>query len=183
MKPVNNKVILSCDQFQKDSILIGDSVFRTANAFETNYRYRAPTIATVVEGNEYVKQGDILLCHHNLFYLPSPYFLYNDLFSIPFSKVLFAKINPDGSLEPICGNILGDKIDIQTYLPLPIEQRKKYADRIVVTKSSDSNYKSGQIILARPSACYDIIYMFNGEERSATKISNDMVCGVVVANE
>lgn len=179
MIPTNNKILVSCDNSQKDYVLIGDSIFKMANIYETNYRVKSPTICKVEEGNELVHEGDILLCHHNLFYQPSPYFLYDNLFSIPFSKVLFAKVLPDGDLLPICGNILGDRIEKKYEIPVPHVSRETYNDRIIITNAGYTKYKAGQTIYARPSSCYDIIYHWNTEQKSATKISKDMICGVM----
>lgn len=178
MIPVNNKVLLECDPFQKEQALIGENLFRCANLFETNYRYKSPTIAKVVEGNQYLLEGDVLLCHHNLFYQPSPYFIQDNLFSVPFSKVLFAKILSDGSLQAICGNLLGNKIVKETFLPLPPERQEFYNDRFIINDAGWTRFKKGQTIYARPSSCYDIIYHLNGVQKSVTKISEDMIIGV-----
>lgn len=179
MIPVNGKILVYCDAAQKDKVSIGGNIFKTANLYETNYRLKSPTICIVEEGNELIRPGDILLTHHNLFYLPSPYHLSGNLFSIPFSNVLFAKILDDGELLPICGNILGDRIDIKTVLPLPPDQQKKYTDRVTVTNPGYTKYKKGQILFTRPSAPYDIVYNINGEQKIATKISEDMATGIM----
>lgn len=177
MESVNNKILVSCDNGQKDFFKIGGSIFRSANIYETNYRLKSPVIAKVVESNEILNENDILLCHHNLFYLPSPYHLYDNLFSVPFSKVLFAKIFEDGELFPICGNILGERIEIpQKFHNVSCET---YTDRIKVTNAGTTKYKEGQILFTRPSAPYDVSYIINGEQKIATKISEDMVCGIM----
>lgn len=178
MIPVNDKILVEVDPLQKEQMLIGDNVFRCANAFEVNYRYKSPTIAKVIEGNKYLFEGDVLLCHHNLFYLPSPYHVQDNLFSIPFSKVLFAKILSDGSLQAICGNLLGEKIAKESYLPLLPDKREYYNDRFIVTDAGWAKYKKGQTIYARPSSVYEIVYHLNGIEKIAYKISEDMVVGV-----
>ena len=180
IESVNNKILVSVEQDQKDFIVIAGNEFRMANIYETNYRIKSPVIATVVQGNDYVRENDILLCHHNLFYLPSPYHIEKDLFSIPFSKVLFAKILEDGSLLPICGNILGERIDISAPFLLPSYQVIKYNDRLFITHPGFTKYKKGQTIFSRPSACYDIVYHSNKEQKSITKISDDMICGILL---
>lgn len=179
MISVNQKVIVSVDNYQKDSCIIEGHEFRLANRYEKNFRLKAPTIAYVVTGNELLNKGDILLCHHNLYYLPSPYHLEFCFFSVPFSKVLFAKILQDGELLPICGNILGERVQKKYKIPLPPEQRESYTDRIVVTNPGYTRYKKGQMLLTRPSAPYNISYIWNGEQKEVTKISEDMVCAIV----
>lgn len=179
MNPTNQKIIVSVNQSQKDAVLIGDFVFKMVPKYEKNYRYRSPTVAIVIAGNKYVQNGDVLLCHHNLFYLPSPYHLYDDLFSVPFSKVLFARIDDAGELHPMCGNILGDRVEIPSEFPLPPDEKKYYHNRILIKSSSVPFCKPGDMILTRPDAPYDIIYNWAGQERTQTKVSADMVCGVV----
>lgn len=180
MKATHDKILVRCDDSQKDSVRIWGKQFKMALPFETNYRVKSPTVCFVVDGNAYVKAGDVLLTHHNLFYKPSPYHLYDDIFSVPFSKVLFGIIQSDGSVTPICGNIFGKKVDIETAIPLPPEQRSQYTDRIIVEKSSNPKYKKDQLLFTRPSSPYDIIYHWGDEQRTITKISDDMVCGVLV---
>lgn len=164
---------------QKTSISLGGSTFSSAPLFNKNYREKSPVIATVFVGNDLVNEGDILLCHHNLFYLPSPYHLIGNYFSIPFSKVLFAKILQDGSLLPICGNLLVERIQIITPIPVPIEQQETYKSKYKVTNSGYTAYKNDDIIFTRPSSGYNISYVFDGKEKEVTKIDSEMICGFI----
>lgn len=178
MIPVNHKILVYCDLTQKDTCKIGGNIFKMANLYETNYRLKSPVICIVEEGNELVHAGDILLCHHNLFYQPSPYYLFGNFFSIPFSNVLFAKVLEDGELLPICGNILGERIPKQYKIPVPPDKMEKYNDRMIITNPGYTKYKKGQLILGRPSCCYDVVYNWNEVQKTVTKVSEDMVCGI-----
>lgn len=177
MIPSNDKIIVCVNDEQKNKIKIGNIEFQTATKYETNYREKSPVIAEVVYGNEKVQSGDLLLCHHNLFYHPSPHHLYNDFFSIKFNKIIFAKIQMDGSLLPICGNLLCDRVDIETAIPLPPEQREQYTDRVVVTNPGYTQYKKGQLLFTRPYSYYEIVYVLNGVEKRVHKCDSDMVLG------
>jgi hypothetical protein len=179
MKPANNKIIVRVDLEQKGAMKIGDTVFATAMAYEVNYREKSPVVAQVVEGNDVVKEGQYLLCHHNSFYLPSPYHLYDDLFSIPFGKTIFAIIQHDGELQPVCENILCDRVDKEYILEMPVEQREKYLDRVTVRDGGWSPYKIGDLLFTRPYSFYEIVYMFDGHERRIHKVHAEMVVGVV----
>lgn len=181
MNPVNGKIIVKCDNEQKSSIRIGDVEFKTAMGYETNYREKSPVICEVVDGNEFVKEGQVLLVHHNTFYLPSPYHLGDDLFSIPFAKTLFAIINTDGSLAPICENILCDRVNIPSILPVPPELQEKYIDRVKVIDGGWTNYKPNDLLFTRPHSYYEIVYHLNGEEKRIHKCHSEMICGVVKA--
>jgi len=180
MNPTNKKIIVRCDINQKNERKIGDILVSTAIKWEVNYRYRSPTVCEVVEGNRFVSYGDILLVHHNLLYLPSPFHLQDDLFSIPFSKVLFAKLKADGELDPICGNMLCEEIEVETIFPVPPDQREFHKNRYKVTNPGWlKDYKVGDIVFTRPYSGYKIIYNINGVEKSVTKVDSEMVCGVL----
>jgi hypothetical protein len=179
MKPTNNKIIVRCDVDQKDKMLIGETLFSTAVLFETNYREKSPVIAQVVEGNDVVSKGQYLLCHHNSFYLPSPHHLYDDLFSIPFGKTIFAIINFDGSLQPICENIFCDRVEKQALLDIPPDRREKYLDRVIVRDGGWTPYKNGDLLFTRNHAYYEIVYMFGETENRIHKVHAEMVVGLV----
>lgn len=178
MKPINNKIIVSCDVTQKNKIEINGLLLKTAHEFEKNYREKSPTIATVIEGNDIVKAGDILLCHHNLFYPPSPYYLTDNLYSVPFSKILFAKIDKLGDIFPICGNLICNRVPIKYPFPVPIEQQKTEDKIYEVLDSGQLPYNKGDFIFTRPSAGYDIVYTFNNIEKRITKVDSEQICGV-----
>lgn len=177
MIPIHGKVVLRVNMRQKDTLIIGDTTVSTALKFEVNHREKSPVVAEVVIGNRFIKPGEILLCHHNLFYHPSPYFLMDDQFAVPFGKTLFAKIDSEGNLSPICGNLLCDRVDISTPLPLPVEHRKQYLDRVIVTDGYGTKYKKGQLVFTRPYSFYQIVYNWNGIEKRVHKCDTDMIVG------
>lgn len=179
MTPTNGKVLLRCDVGQKSSINIGGLEFSTATKFETNYREKSPVIATVVGDSEFLNDGDVLLCHHNLFYLPSPYHLEGDLFSIPLSKVLFFKIQADGNLQPICGNLLCKRIPEKHTFDLPPSQQKFLISQYEVIDGGWTKYKKGDIIFTRPVSGYEVVYILNGIEYRQIKVDSDMICGIL----
>lgn len=178
MKPTNNKILVTVNPDQKTAFEVNGRLFSMATKWETNYREKSPVIAKVVEGNDVLDTDDVLLCHHNLFYLPSPYHVYGDLFSIPFSKILFAKIDKNGELDPICGNIICNRIPEKSFLPLPPTQQKFYINQYEVVNEGWTNYKIGDIVFTRPHSGYEIVYVFDGIENRVIKVSDDMVCGV-----
>lgn len=179
MKAVNNKILVRVNMAQKDSMFIGGVLLSTAIKFEKNYREKSPVIAEVVNGNEKIKTGDIIICHHNHFYEPSPYYLQDDLYSIPFNKTILCKIKTDGALVPVCGNILGSRVIIPSPLDMPVEYQKTYIDRIKITHKGWTKYSVGDTVLCRPNSPYDIVYNIGGVENRVTKVSEDMICGVI----
>lgn len=180
MIPTNNKILVRVNMGQKDSMFVGGILMSTATKFEKNYREKSPVIAEVVDGNETIKTGDIIVCHHNHFYPPSPYNLQDDLYSIPFNRTILGKVNIDGTISAVCGNVFGDRVPIKTDLAQPPEYQKKYIDRILITDKGDTKYKEGQIAFCRPNAPYDIVYNFNGVEKRVTKVDSSQICGVLI---
>lgn len=179
-KSANNKILVSVDMKQKDTMDMGGIKVSTALSFEVNYREKSPVIAKVEQGNEYLKTGEIIITHHNNFYYPSPYYLYDNLYSIPANHTIFAVLKPSGELEAVYGNILGERVDIESFLPLPPEQRQKYDDRIIVTDNGKTVYEAGQMVFTTKSAPYDIVYNFGGEVKRITKVNTQFVVGVAI---
>jgi|SRR6185369_14677320 len=179
MIPVNGKIMVRCNLKQKDTMKVGGIIMSCAQKFKTNYREKSPVICEVVQGNRLLKPGTVILAHHNTFYTPSPFHVQDDLFSIPFAKTLFAIVEKDGHLKPICGNILCDRVDVPTPLPVPPEHRKQYIDRVVVTDGYGTKYKKGQLLFTRPHSYYEIVFMYNDVETKVHKCHSDMVVGYV----
>ncbi len=177
MQSVNNRIIVRVDMAQKNRMKIGGIWVQSALLFNTNYREKSPVIAEVVSGNDKVNSGMFICCHHNHFYHPSPYFLQDDLYSIPFNKTIFGYFTEDGRLIPVCGNVFGNRIEIPSSIPLPPEMVQKYHNKMVCTNGNDTKYKKGEIIFTRPNALYDIVYNWGGEEKVVTKVSEDMIVG------
>jgi len=164
---------------QKDTFTIGGITVSSALKFETNYRERSPVVGLIVEGNRFIKPGQIALFHHNHFYPPSPYFLMDDLFSVPFNHTVFGILTEEGEIKPMCGNMICQRVEIPTFLPVPVEQRKKYTDRAIIIDPGTQPYKKGQLIFHKPSAGYDIVYNYNNMEIRVTKVHADMVVGFI----
>lgn len=178
MNAANNKILVRCDESQKNYCKIGGVLFKMALNYNPNYRERSPVIAEVIETKGEFGYGDMILAHHNHFYQPSPYWLQDDLFSIPCNKTIFAIIQSDGSLKPVCGNILGEQFYQKHELELPPDMRKKYNDRIVCNQDT-LKYKKQQLIFTRPYAPYEIVYTFNDIEHRVVKVDNEMVVGYI----
>jgi hypothetical protein len=179
IKAANNKIIVRVDPDQKNTIRVGDNLMTTALAFEHNYREKSPVVGVIVQGNEHLKEGQIALFHHNHFYMPSPYWIGADLFSVPFNKTIFGVLDESGNINPMCGNILCRRVPIEYAIPVPIEEQKTYIDRAIIISRSHPEYKFGRMIFHKPHAGYDIVYNWFGEERRVTKVHDSMIIGFV----
>lgn len=179
MRVIHDRLLVRVNMRQKDEFTIGGVTVKAALPFENNYREKAPVVGLIVQGNNYIKEGSIGLFHHNHYYPPSPYFLQDDLYSVPFNKTLFGLIDDAGDIQPMCGNIICQRVPEEYALPVPVEQQKTHIDRAIVVKPGDTMYKPGQLIFHRLNAGYDIVYNWNGVEKRVTKVHADMVVGVV----
>jgi hypothetical protein len=182
MKAVNNKVLVSVNMEQKDTMIIGDVEYKAALSFEVNHREKSPVIAKVIRDVNNLFKGDILICHHNMF-TQTAYFVADNVFSIPLSNVLFAKLYSDGSIYPIYGNMICEKIPLDDKFIFTGEDTKKervYQNRYKVVIPGLAPYKENQIIFTRPHSGYDIVYNVGGKVNRITKVDSQMVCGVIM---
>lgn len=179
MRATHDRIIVQVDMRQKDEFTVGGVTVKAALPFETNYREKSPVVGLILQGNAYVKEGQLGIFHHNHFYSPSPYYLYDDLYSVPFNKTLFGIIDDHGEIQPMCGNIICQRVPIEYAIPVPAEQCKTHIDRALVVRPGDAPYRAGQLIFHRLNAGYDIVYNWNKSEKRITKVDSKMVIGVV----
>lgn len=179
MIATNNRVLVKVDMEQKTSMMIGGVKFAMATKYETNYREKSPVIAQVVNANDRLNKGDFLLCHHNHFHHPSPYYLQDDLYSIPANHTIFAILHPSGELSPVYGNVLAAKVEVESLLPVPAESRDFHKDRGLILDGGWTDFKPGDLVFTRPSAIYEIVYIWGATEERICKINSEMICAVV----
>lgn len=183
MRPTNGRVLVRVDMDQKNSMMLGEVKVLMATKYETNYRERSPVIARVVEANAHLAAGDYILCHHNHFYLPSPYHLQDDLYSIPANHTIFAILRPSGELSPVYGNVLAAKVEVTALFPMPAEYRTYHMDRGLILDGGWTTFEPGDLVFTRPSAIYEIVYIFGDIERRVCKINSEMICAFVEAEK
>jgi len=110
--------------------------------------------------------------------LPSPYHLQGDLYSIPANHTIFAILSPSGELSPVYGNVLAAKVEIGSLLPVPAEYREYHKDRGWVLDGGWTKFKPGDLVFTRPSAIYEIVYIWGDIEKRICKINSEMICAV-----
>lgn len=180
MKPVNGKILVRCNLKQKDQMTVNGVSVKMAPQFDPNYRERSPVVCEVVQGNPDIPSGSIILVHHNTLYLPSPFHIGGDLFSIPFKgTIILAVVGPKGDLTPVKGNIICERVMQETSLLLPPELQKPHVDRSKVKDGRGTHYKPGQTIFHRPYAGYEMVYIWQNIEKRAVKVFEDQVCGIL----
>jgi hypothetical protein len=171
MKPTETKIIVRVDLKQKGETIIGGRSFQMAKQYEHNNRIKSPVIAYVVKGNDQLRTGDAILCHHNLFVDDSPYYYKDDLFSITANKnTIFFRIDSYGEPIPVYENIIAERVDKKSsLLELPKESTNQTIDRVICS-ADGFGYKKGQTLFTIPYSMYEIVYIFGGTERRLVKI-------------
>jgi hypothetical protein len=178
MEAINGNILVRVNLEQNREMKVGETSFKTGKRYNENFRERVPVVAEVVQGNDLFNKGDFIVTVYTHFDDESPFYLFDDLYSIPVDEQIFAKILFDGSLEPVCGNVLVSRT-IKTYsLETPIDLVKTHTDRgWVITNSAW--HKVGEFILWLKMADYEIVYTWQGIEHRAIKVHKDEIVGIL----
>lgn len=147
-----------------------------AKQYSNNRRESEPVVCKVINGNGHLADGAFILVHHNRFSENSPHHLENNLYSLAFNESIFAKLDKNGEAKSVCGNIIVDYVydDKDSMLPAHLRLPNKFK---YVVKNSGYGYKKGQFIFAYEKADYEIVYVFNGEEKRVIKIKQSDIVG------
>ncbi len=183
MKAVNGKIIVRADLDQKRAFRLGGIEVMAATMFDTNYRERSPVICQAQHDSAGILAGGILICHHNTFYSPSPYHLFEDYFSIPLKgTIIFCRIDEDGALIPLLDNMMCRRVPKESRFAMPSENTKHYIDRVLVTDPGNSGYQVDELLFTRPYGAYEIVYNWQGELKRVIKCHQSQVVGVYTHN-
>jgi len=179
MKAAANQIIVSVDLAQKEQARIGNNTILTGRRYSANFREKNPVVCQIVEGTDELPAGKWLVCNYCYFDWGSQYHISDNLYSIPIDQELFAFIEGDGELTPICGNLLVERVDKETKIELPPELKKQFWDRGIVKNVSTGNTlpQIGQFIFWLFAADYGIWYTWNGIERERIKIHESEIIG------
>lgn len=172
MKALENRILVKVDFAQKDF----SSGLQLGKEFDTNYRNKRPVMCQSLEWKGGVSKGDFLLVHHNFFYEGSPYQFSDDIFSIKLNQNIFSRLDKEGVPHSIFGNVMAERIPIQSALEMPPEYQKNYNDRCKVIDNGEG-YSKGTVILHYPFGDYQIIYNWKGEERTVIKVWKEDIYG------
>lgn len=177
MKAANGKILVRVDMNQKSHMELGGIIVQMANLYETNYREKSPVIGVIAETNKFFKEGEIAVFHHNHFYEPSPYFICDDLFSVPLNHTMLGVLGEGGTFKPVFGNMVCEEIEVESTFIIPPEQKTFYKNKYRVIDSGWTDYKPGTIVFTRPYSGYEIVYTFNSVQHRVIKVHESMICG------
>jgi hypothetical protein len=173
-----NRLIVSVDLEQKRDAVVNGISFALGKKYNHNFRESSPVVAIVQESENGFLKDDVLICHHNHFYGDSPFRIEEELYSIPINRSIFAKISDNGELLPICDNIICTRVDKEYLLSIPPSSRKTYDDRLII-QTAAYGYRKGQLVFTEPKADYEIIYVWDGEEKRVIKVWKEDIVAVL----
>jgi hypothetical protein len=132
----------------------------------------------VLQGNDEIPGGSLIVTHHNYFIEYSPFEVADGIFSIPYTENIFAVIDKDGNPTPVCGNIIAERIQENEYIGMANPKRLHFHDRAKVV-SDACGFKTGDEILMLPFSDYEIVYNWRGIERSVIRVYSKNIVAVV----
>ena len=195
MRPLKSKIIVKAFLEQKESHQIKCDDGRVINLYigrkyAENNREANPTVCEVLSVPDditEVKVGDTLIVHHNLIGNKASYIEQKDgnvTLTICADYTIYAKILQNGTLQPVFGNIIADRIHkpspfISSQLIAPFEETEENLFKVLSVSEKEEDIKVGDTILCYKYSDYEMVYNFGGEERRAIRIVKNDVLGKV----
>jgi hypothetical protein len=176
MKPAEGSILVRVWADQKKDALIGDTVLKTGKNYNENFRERNPVVAYVEQGRKEIPTGSYIVCNYSYFDEESPLHLTDELYAIPVNEEIYAIINEDGSLNPVMGNLLVERVTRDSAIELPEELKKPHTDRGILLTETNA-IKRGSFIFWLKMADYEIVFTWNNKEKRVLKIHKSEITG------
>lgn len=175
MISANDKIIVSVNFQQKESISLGGSEMLLAKQYSNNRRESMPVLCQVVDGNGKIENDTLLLVHHNRFSESSPHYLESNLYSLAFNNSIFAKIDDNGNAKGICGNIIVEHtFDKNDIIPDNLKKPNRFKYNVL---QNGYGFKKGQSVYCYEFSDYCIIYVWKGVEHRVIKVKLEDIVG------
>lgn len=176
MNPVRGSILVRVYLDQKKESVIGNTSLKTGKTYNENFRERNPVVAYVEQGCDEIPTHSWIVCNYSHFDLESPLHLTDELYAIPIDSEIYAIINDDGSLVPVMGNVLVERITKDSVIELPEELKKPHMDRGLLLTQTE-NIRAGSFIFWLKMADYEICYTWRGGELRSLKIHQSEITG------
>ena len=173
---------IKCDDGRVINLYIG-------RRYSENSREQNPVVCEVLSAGEdisEIKVGDLLIVHHNVL-TNEACIIERDIeqqytiLTILSDNTIYAKINNDGSLSPLNGNCIAERIQKPPASTIIISPWDENLDTEFIVKAVPENYdvKVGDRILCYKYSDYEMVFHYNNEERRAIRIWRDDILGVM----
>ena len=200
----HNKALVEVDIEQKTGVRFKgeggrDFTLYRPVKYTENGRISANVLCEVLSINSdnypYLKRKDMLLVHHNFFDESNGYFVSKNLetkkalFTIPVTRNFFARILKDGTVEPICENVIVERIFEpvpSSIIIVPDSYKKTFSDRFKVVASSKECLKNGinvgDVVLTFIKSDYEVCYNWDREDKTVIKVWQEDIFAKMAGN-
>ena len=192
MRPLRNCIIVQAYLNQKSEMKFGSLTLHMPPKWQNmslDGKVVNPTIAQVTEENakfDFLKKGDILCLGHNSIDNESWRISLIDgivTMALPVDRWILGKLDQDGILQPLMGNIVASRINqyYSSIIIIPDSAQKTDENKMVVVSVSPEEklIKPKDTILVHKFADYEIFYNFNNEQKSAVVIDRQDIVAII----
>jgi hypothetical protein len=190
MKAKKNHLILKAYLEQKETLRIkgkdGQYVeLYMGRKYNENGRESHPNVCEVVavgEGITDINVEDKIVVHHNTITNDGAHIEKKDGYvylSAPYNRLIYAKINEDGSLSPLSDCIIAERIAAPKLSQFDYtEKTEQYKFKVVTVPDGYEDVRPGQNVLCYKLSDYEIVYHYNNVEKRAIRIMQDDILAV-----
>jgi hypothetical protein len=173
---------IKCDDGRVVNLYIG-------RRYSENSREQNPVVCEVLSKGadcDEIEVGDLLIVHHNVL-TNEACIIERDteqqftIFSIYCDNTIYAKINPDGSLIPVNGNYIAERISkppVSNFIIAPFEETVE-TQFIIKAVPKNPDVKVGDKVICYKYSDYEMVYHFNNEEKRAVRIWKEDMLGIM----
>lgn len=170
MQPTKDHILVNVNLAQREETMLSSGhMIQTGSRYSTNFRLKSPAVAEVIEGCGEIKTGMTIICNYNHFSEGNPYQLSDNLFSIPVDILIIGRLDENGNLIAMNGNIIIEELETSSKIELPSDYKMQKVNHGFVAQDA-GEYKKGDEILWFNFSNYKVLWNWFGEERSVTTI-------------
>lgn len=179
LEPSKGHILVSVDPTQNKEILISGKKLLAQKRYNINYREKNPVVCKVLKGFGDITEGMFLVCNYSHFEEESPWFIGDNLYSIPVDISIIGRIDEDGNLHPMCGNVFVSRILKEHKIEIPKDFEKPQINHGFVAVSGEG-WEKGQEIFWYNMSDYHIFYTWKGKEvRDYIKVESTEIVGFI----
>lgn len=157
--------------------------------YSENSREQNPVVCEVLAkgaDTDEIEVGDLLIVHHNVL-INEALIIERDIqeqwtiLSCYNDNTIYAKINKDGSLTPVNGNYIAERIKkpaVSKIIHSPFEETLQN-EFIIKAVPADAEVNVGDRVLCYKYSDYEMVYHYDNEEKRAIRIWRDDILGVM----
>jgi hypothetical protein len=171
MNPLPNKIIVKANTNQKEEIVYGTLrlVVPFRRQYQENSRIGNPVLCEVVASHEKdIHEGDVLVLGHNSITNDAWRISLEDgiaTLSIPVDRWILGKLNDNGELTPLNGNLVCERITeapISQFIISPFRKTEQNKVTVLSVAPDVSDIKPGNTAIVYTYSDYELFYVVDG---------------------